>query len=469
MIDNFAGRNVLVMGLGVNDGGVGVARYLVDQGAQVRVTDMQNEDRLEAPLSALAELPIQYTLGRHERTDFEWAEIVVRNPAVPRESTWLALARELGAQIEMEMTLFFRACRAPIVGITGTKGKTTTTTMLGTLLQQRWPAARIAGNMGRSAVLELENLQHDVPVAIELSSFQIEGLAEQRLAPRVSVFTNIDKDHLDRYRSFDDYAATKASLALIQSAEDWCIFHRDDPELTHRLAGTPARVVTFGEGSDDCERSFWIERERFVGRWGEQSLDFGDVSLMRLPGRHQRLNALAAIAAATAVGVPAENIRAGIAEFSVVAGRMETIRVVDGVEFVNDTTATAPLAAIAALESYRGRPVVLITGGSDKGIDFGDLLRHIAGNVSSVVLLSGTVTERIQPTLESVVPGCVFGPFDTMAAAVKQASDVAEQGGVVLLSPGFASFGMFQNEFDRGRRFRRAVEDLERERSESSS
>ncbi|HEX5164493.1 MAG TPA: Mur ligase family protein, partial [Thermomicrobiales bacterium] len=203
------GQRVLLMGLGNRQGGLGVARYLVDAGADVRVTDLREGDALSATLDDLAGLPIAYTLGRHEEDDFRWAEVVVRNPAVPRESKWLALARSLGKPIEMEMTLFFRACPAPILGVTGTKGKTTTTTLLAAMLRERWPDAVLAGNMAVSALGQLPSIRPDTPVALELSSFQLEALDEQCLSPHVAVITNISPDHLDRYESFDDYAWVK--------------------------------------------------------------------------------------------------------------------------------------------------------------------------------------------------------------------------------------------------------------------
>lgn len=451
------GRRVLVVGLGVNQGGAGVARYLVEQGAEVRVTDMLPAERLRESLDALADLPISYTLGGHDGADLDWAELVVRNPAVPRESAFLAAARRRGIPVEMEMTLFFRACPAPIVGVTGTKGKTTTATVAATLLRERWPDARLAGNMGRSAVLELSSLDAVTPVVIELSSFQLEGLDEQGLAPQIAVITNIAEDHLDRYASLDDYARTKAAIARHQRPDDWLIYNRDDPMLARLLADAPGHAATFGVADPGEDFALWIDAERFAARWGGELVDLGPVATLQLPGEHARLNALAAAGAALAAGLPAEKIRAGLQRVTPIADRLETVAVVDGVEFVNDTTATVPVAAIAALRAYPGRQLVVISGGSEKHVDLGALAAELAGRAAAVVLLDGAATPQLQRLLAEAGHGRVIGPLTSMAAAVQAAAAEAVEGGVVLLSPGCASFGMFRNEFDRGRQFREAV------------
>lgn len=460
-MNELRGKNVLVLGLGVNQGGVGVARYLVEQGANVRVTDMQPEERLAGSLAALAGLQIEYTLGGHDAADIQWSDIVVRNPAVPRDSRWLQLARESGARIEMEMTLFFRACPAPIIGVTGTKGKTTTASMIATMLRRRWPDARLAGNMGRSAVLELASLDAGIPVVIELSSFQVEGLDEQGLSPHIAVITNLAEDHLDRYQSFDDYARTKAALASYQRSSDWLIFNRDDPRLPPLLEGMPGQPATFGLHDSGGSHATWIADERFRGRWDGSLLDFGSVNALRLTGDHARLNGLAAIAAAMAAVVPEDSIREGLAEASPVPDRLESLGSVEGVEYVNDTTATIPVAAIAALRSYAGRPLVVLAGGSEKHISMDAFASELASHASAVVLLDGSATPGLQQTLVGAGHEAIYGPFTSMSGAVGQAAALAEPGGVVLLSPGCASFGMFQNEFDRGRQFREAVRMLQ--------
>ena len=226
------GKRATLVGLGTRAGGVGVARYLASEGAEVTVTDLRPPEALAEPLAALAGLPIRFVLGGHEEEDFtpERADLIVRNPGVPRRAPMLELARSHGLPVEMEMSLFFRACPAPIVGITGTKGKTTVSTLTGELLRSAFPDLVVAGNMGISALDQLPRLHHDVPVVIELSSWQLEALIEHGLSPHVAVLTMIAEDHLNTYDGFADYAATKRGITRHQRAGDWLVVNRDDPE-----------------------------------------------------------------------------------------------------------------------------------------------------------------------------------------------------------------------------------------------
>ena len=459
-MSDIRGKNALVLGLGVNQGGVGVARYLVEQGAHVRVTDMQDAERLATSIKTLADLPISYTLGGHDKADIDWADIVVRNPGVPQDSSWLRMARDRGTMIEMEMTLFFRACPSPIIGVTGTKGKTTTATIIGTILQEQWPDARIAGNMGRSAVLELSSLDSETPVVLEISSFQIEGLIEQQLSPQVAVITNVSEDHLDRYPSFEDYAQVKSDLAKFQTQDDWLVYPADDEALVERVAGMAGQPVRIAVDDPGGPCAFWIEDGRFVGRWRGNPVEFGSVDRLALSGKHAQLNALAAIAAAMAVDVPPQVIMRALAAVAPVRDRLEPVATIDGIEFVNDTTATVPVAAIAALQAFDGRRLVVIAGGSEKHLSFDELTSEIARRAEAVVLLCGDATSRLGGLLKAKSQLPIHGPFGSMTEAVEQAAAISPAGGVVLLSPGCASFGMFQNEFDRGRQFREAVNSL---------
>lgn len=247
------GKRVLVMGLGTRSGGLGVTRWLVEQGAEVTVTDLRSAEELRPSLEALRGLPVRFVLGEHRREDFEEAEIVVRNPAVPRESPWLALARAAGARIEMEMTLFFRVCPAPIIGVTGTKGKTTTATLCATILRQWKPETVLAGNLGRSAFELLPAIGPETPVVLELSSWQLEGLDEQRMSPHIAVLTTISPDHLDRYPTFEAYVDAKRAIARHQRPGDWFVVNRDDPVAWSCRDTGIGRVIAFGQDDGESE------------------------------------------------------------------------------------------------------------------------------------------------------------------------------------------------------------------------
>ncbi|HEX7101477.1 MAG TPA: Mur ligase family protein, partial [Nitrolancea sp.] len=228
MDSDLTGKRALVMGIGTRQGGLGVTRYLLDAGADVTVTDLRDVDSLTDTLRQLDGLPVRFVLGEHRREDFERADLVVRNPGVPHDSPWLQIARDAGASIEMEMTLFFRACPAPIIGITGTKGKTTTSTLCAAILENLRDDTVLAGNMGRSSLARLPQITPETPVVIELSSWQLEGLGEHRLSPQIAVFTNLSPDHLNRYASMDDYLDAKLNIARYQQPNDWFVVNKDD-------------------------------------------------------------------------------------------------------------------------------------------------------------------------------------------------------------------------------------------------
>lgn len=455
----YAGKRALVMGLGIHGGGLGVARFLATHGADVTVTDLRPADQLAAPLAALADLPIRYILGEHRVADFADTDLVVRNPAVPRESPLLAAARAAGVPVEMEMSLFFRHCPAPIIGITGTKGKTTTTSLCAAMLATWRPETVLAGNMGISALEQLDAIAPETPVVIELSSWQLEGLADYGLSPQIAVATNLSPDHLNRYATMDDYAEAKRGIVRGQGAADIAILNRDDPAIWGFRAATAARVLPFGR-DDAGGDGAWLDGDRLCWRFGGADYAVARARL-RLPGEHNATNALAAGLAALARGAPFAAIEAALAEFAGVKDRLESLGEIGGVEYINDTTATAPAAAAAALRAM-AKPTVLIAGGAEKQTDFADFAAVAARIPKAIVLLAGDSFDRLTRALldAGLDPARLHGPAGSMDEAVAQAHALAAPGDVVLLSPACASFGMFRNEFHRGDMFRAAVAQL---------
>lgn len=446
------------MGLGTRAGGVGVARYLAEAGAVVTVTDMRPEAELAASVGELDGLPIRFVLGRHDDADFTkaGADVVVRNPGVRRTSHYLQLARDSGVRVEMEMSLFLRACPAPTIGITGTKGKTTTATLCAELLCAWDQRTVLAGNMGISAVAHLAEIGPATPVVLELSSWQLEALAEHRLAPTIAVLTNISADHLDAYDGFDDYADTKRSIASHVSPDGWLVVNADDPEAFRAANQTLACVVPFGMGDRDAPKGMWVEGDELVWHWQGRVARFRVPSRLPYLGDHQKSNAAAAAAAALLRGAPDEAVQTGLDRFGGVSNRMEVVAEIDGVTFINDSAATAPAAAMANLRGLAGHRVHLITGGHDKQADLTELADLFAAEAASIHLLRGTATPPLAALLEA--RGRSAGPgHESMADAVRAAAREASPGEIVLLSPGVASFGLFRDEFDRGQRFRDAV------------
>ncbi|MCS6880610.1 MAG: UDP-N-acetylmuramoyl-L-alanine--D-glutamate ligase [Oscillochloridaceae bacterium] len=490
MID-LRGKRVLVMGLGVHGGGLGVAQWLLRQGAAITVTDLASPEALAAPLALLNAAAarigasVTYALGEHRAEDFTSHDLIVANPAVRPDSPWLALARAAGTPVETEMTLFFRACRGPILGVTGTKGKTTTALLLAAMLREDFPDTVAAGNMRVSALAALDNIGPATPVVLELSSFQLERLGAAGLSPPYALVTNLSPDHLNWHGSMEAYAAAKRQIywhqtadgvVALNGADDASVEYFPPPDPGGRLiqvcAGPawsgaacryprssrrPAATVVLRD-----DQVIWDDPD---GAFGPPSPPGGEALFardeVRLPGAHNLANAMMAAALARAFGVAAASLRAALRGFGGVEHRLELVRELDGVRYVNDTTATNPAAALAALETI-APPVVLIAGGADKQLEFAALGAAIARRVRALVLLEGSATPRLLEAVRAAAsdPPLIAGPYDDFATAIQTARSLAAPGDTVLLSPGCASFGMFRNEFHRGEEFRRLVGEL---------
>jgi UDP-N-acetylmuramoylalanine--D-glutamate ligase len=451
------GRRVLVMGLGLLGGGVAAARYAVEQGAaEVVATDLRSAEVLAPSLEKLAGLPIRYVLGRHDEADFTSVDVVVRNPGVPRGSPYLALAAQAGARVEMELAWFFRACRGRIAGITGTRGKTTTTALLHHILTHAGLDPLLGGNLGGIETLSLlPAITPERWVVLELGNFMLEGLHTVRRSPQVAIFTNLLPDHLNAYTSMEEYGEAKASIFRYQQSGDVALFNADNDYTRRYAEQAPAASV-------------WLySPERAVAWRRDQPQDarsFAYADAIRLRGAHNWGNVQAAALAAELIGVDAARIRAAVASFVGVPHRLEVVRVLDGVTYVNDSASTAPVAGLAALRSFE-EPLVLICGGNSKNLDFSELAQEVAARAKAVVLLKGNATEPFAEAVRAAArelgrPDPTHGPFDALAHAVAEARALAAPGDVVLLSPGFTSFGMFLNEFDRGNQYRELVQAL---------
>jgi UDP-N-acetylmuramoylalanine--D-glutamate ligase len=453
------GKKVLVVGLGRRGGGVGVARWAAGQGAEVVVTDLGGAEELAEPVAALDGLPIEFVLGGHDGVDLGWADLVIRNPAVPAKSPLLVRARDLGKPIAMEMGLFLESTEGRALGITGSKGKTTTSYALRHLLDGSFPRVTLAGNMGISA-LDQRPLAANELAVLEISSFQAEGIADSRVAPEVFVVTNLLEDHLDRYRTVDQYHEAKVAVLDHQDRSSWAILpsrFQDRAKLEGRVRGRCAYFEAAGEPIPPGADGVFSSAGRLRARWGGDELELVPLDDLPLAGEHNVSNIGAAVGAALAVGVSAEAIRDRLRSLPVLDDRQELVATVDGVEYVNDSAATMPAATAASIRTYAGRDIVLIAGGTSKNLEPEPLASPVAELAREVVLLQGDATEGIRSAIRSRGHDRQLGPFDSMEAALEAARLVAHPGSVVLLAPGATSFGMFEDEFDRGAKFRDAV------------
>lgn len=448
---DWKGKKVLIMGLGLQGRGIGDAKVFYQAGAHVTVTDLKSEDNLKPALEKLRGFEINYVLGRHREKDFKSHDIVLRNPDVPKSSPFLKIASEAGVPVKMDSSLFAKYCPLPIIGITGTRGKTTTTMMIYKVLQKLWKGrVFLGGNIPGKATLELLKEVQNGIVVLELSSWELQGWRDEKISPHISVFTNFYQDHLNRYTSMDEYFNDKLAVAEYQNSKDWLIAGQGVKLPVDRLK---ARVIRFSGA--DLPGNFRL----------------------RIPGDHNRDNAVAALKIAGILGLKDGMALEILNRFTGVPYRLETIAMIDGVEYINDTTSTTPAAGIAALRAMT-KPVILIAGGSSKKLDLKPLAEEIVrgwknNKVKQVILLKGEGTEELIVYLkarevsqtspmktkvcETKQDGLIDEVYDDFEAAVTRARNLAQPGDVVLLSPGCASFSMFKNEFDRGEQFNQII------------
>ena len=459
--EDLAGRRALVLGLARS--GVALARMLTDAGARVTVYDRRPEAELGEAVRELAGRPVEFALGAPPETGERLvrdAELIFTSPSVssrfPTTEEWLreALRRaEAGVPVISEVDLFLRLTRARTLGVTGTKGKTTTSALIGAILSVAGIPHVVGGNIGRPLVELVDELSERDWAVVELSELQLPTLSR---GVDIAVYTNILADHLDRHGSVEAYQAVKAQLAELAAPGAHVVLNRDDPvsrALGERLPGSVAlHWYTLDGAAGDPSVDAWLE-----GGWRlvHREAPVITVDLVPLPGRHMLANALAAITASALAGAnPAEAFE-GIRTFGGVPHRLETVRDVGGVRYVNDSQATIPAAAEAALRAFDS-PIVLIAGGRAKGLDYAALADAAAECCRAAVLIGETAGDLAQ-AMGRRVPMLRAA---SMEEAVRRAAELAEPGDVVLLAPAAASFDMFVDYAARGDAFRAAVEAL---------
>ena len=468
-----AGRRVLVVGAALS--GVAAARFLRAHGAHVTLSDRRPAEELPEARQLARELGVKLETGGHTKRTFLEQDLVVVSPGVPTELAELAETRAAGIPVIGEMELASRFLRGRIVAITGSNGKTTTTTLLGNILETAGFTVQVGGNIGRPLSSLVETSRPESVHVVEVSSFQLETIDQFR--PALSVVLNVTPDHLDRHRSFESYAEAKARIFLNQTEEDFAVLNADDACCRSYAARTRARVGWFSR-THTVEAGAFVEEGDvvFSGTSGvsppgrsvhPQSETEGKdappappytlfgVDEIPLKGAHNVENVLAAVCAATLLGADPRMIRAGVRAFRAVEHRLEYVATINGVEFYNDSKATNVDATIKALEAFPGRLWVIL-GGLDKGSDY-TLLQPLMAEKAQCALLIGAAADKIALQLGEAVPLVRAG---TMEAAVPEAARRARPRDVVLLAPACASFDQFENYEHRGRVFKQLVEKL---------
>jgi UDP-N-acetylmuramoylalanine--D-glutamate ligase len=455
-LDDLRDRNVAVLGLARS--GAAAARMLADAGAVVTVYDRRPADELADAVSSLGDRPVRLALAvdaAEARALLAASDLVVTSPSIsarfPTTDPWLrealVKAEAEGAELVSEVELFLRLTRARVLAVTGTKGKTTTTALVGAILEAGGVPHAVGGNIGTPLVERVAELGSDDWAVLELSELQLPTISR---GAEIAVYTNIAADHLDRHASLDAYRAVKARLAELTARSGRVVLNADDPGCRELGARLPAASIAwYGlEAAEPwlsaCLSDGWLEVR------GERVMPATEVPI---PGRHLLADVLAAVLAASLVGVAPAAIAGGVRRFAGVPHRLEELGERDGVRYVNDSQATIPLAAIAALDAYAPARVVLIAGGQGKGLDYAAFAHAIAGHCRGAVLIGETAAE-LERLIGERVP---VRRAATMDEAVKVAGDLARPGDVVLLSPAAASFDMFADYAARGDAFSAAV------------
>ena len=436
--------------MGLAKTGVASARFLAQQGARVTATDMRDETALTGVLAELSGLDIRFVLGRHDQADFTATDLVVVSPGVPQEHPLLRKATEAGVAVVSEIELAGRFITAPLVAITGTNGKTTTTTLVGELFSANGFSTSVGGNIG-DPLIDLPASGEQVErVAAEISSFQLEWISEFR--PKVAALLNITEDHLDRYQSYQDYINAKLRIFENQTADDYAVVNRDDALVWQAAQSLKAQLFPFSRKQELAEGIFWREGE-LVYRHKGQELHFPTADF-KLQGVHNLENIMAALACTLLLGCQYDPSLELLNHFEALHHRMEFVREVVGVRYFEDSKATNVGSVAKALESFEN--ITLIAGGKDKGGSYAPLAELVQQRVRHLVLI-GEATERMEQELGNYT---ATHKAKTLEEAVQLSAGLTAPGGVVLLSPACSSFDMFKDYEERAQRFIAAVKEL---------
>ncbi|MEX0935041.1 MAG: UDP-N-acetylmuramoyl-L-alanine--D-glutamate ligase [Candidatus Paceibacterota bacterium] len=440
----FRDKKITVMGLGLLGRGVAVTKFLAEAGADLLVTDLKDKKELKPSLDKLKKYKnIEYVLGRHRLGDFEHRDMIIKAAGVPIGSKYIERAKENNIPVEMDASLFAKIVKgrteaeAPdvtLIGVTGTRGKSTVTHLIHHMLEvdrkekkQRSQFTHLAGNVRDTATLPLlDKIRDDDRVVIELDSWQLQGFGDAEISPDLSVFTNFLPDHLNYYGNMRSYFMDKAHIFRYQVDGNYIVVGQSAYEA----------IQKYYQG--EIHGTMALARENRVPYDWE----------LWAPGIHMRQNVALAMQVGEIMDLESDVIRRAAESFRGVEGRMEYVKLVRGAEVYNDNNATSPEATIAALKSFPERNVVLITGGTDKNLDYSKLTDQINEKVKRLILIPGTATDKIRKNLR-----ISSSEHDSLEEAFEQAVDAASSGDVILFSPASSSFGLFTNEYERNDQF----------------
>lgn len=443
------GKRALVVGLGKS--GVASALFMKAHGARVTVSDTKSGDELRNEIPVLLDHGITVETGGHGDRTFRGQDLIVVSPGVPVDAPPLVQARSLGETVIGEIELAARFLPGPVIAITGSNGKTTTTTLAGEIMAAAGFPVLVGGNIGTPAISLAERAKSDTVIVLEVSSFQLETI--QTFRPKVAVVLNVTPDHLDRHRTFEIYVDAKARIFENQRESDFAVLNADDLTCVAMAKRTKAQVFWFSR-QKEVDHGAWVRDGNILFRDGAGQREILQVSEIPLKGAHNLENVLAAVCAGALMGCAPDKIRQAVHDFKAVEHRLEFVATIGGVDYYNDSKATNVDATIKALESFPAN-IHLILGGKDKGSDY-TVLNHLIRQRVKRIYTIGAAAAKI----ESQVKGAEVVHAETLENAIRKAYAVAKSGDVVLLAPACASFDQFKNYEHRGKVFKEIVRGL---------
>jgi UDP-N-acetylmuramoylalanine--D-glutamate ligase len=444
---DLTGERIVVVGMATT--GMAAAEFLAQQGATVTVSEIKTEGELGTAPELLRSLGVKVELGKHVLETFLSGDLIVLSPGVNPTIFPLEKARDKGIPIVSEVELASWFLSPPLIAVTGTNGKSTTTAFIGHILSSWGKRAFVGGNIGIPLTTYLLHGEEADYIVAEISSFQLEGISSFR--PWISLLLNLGEDHLDRHPTLASYAAVKARIFLNQRPKDWAVVNTDDATAKALCSQIRAQILPFGRDKSE-ERGVWLEdKDTIVYRkkGGEEKFSLERV---QLKGMHNRENIMAAVGAAAVCGVPTGVIQEALISFQGLEHRLEQVGVWRGVSFYNDSKATNVASAITALQSLEG-PIILLAGGRDKGGDYAPMREILKKRVKALILM-GEAKEKMRKAFQDLVPVHLV---DDMEEGVRVAWRLAQDGDAILLSPACSSFDMYQDYRERGRIFKESV------------
>ena len=445
------------MGLGLIGGGVETVKWLVKEGAKVLVTDLKTKKELKHSLEKLKKLPVKYHLGKHFASDFKRPDLIIKNPGVSNNSPFLKIAKKNKIPIETDISLFFKLYQGQIIGITGTKGKSTTASLIYEILKSAGLPVKIGGNIGQSPLkyLNVKMLKRfNVIMVLELSSWQLESLAQDKISPKIAVITNIYPDHLNRYKNLSEYIEAKKNIFKYQKPDDFVILNYDCQILRKLIKKISGRLILFSQKSIPPIRAnsgvvVFVKKDKIFLKNIKQKQKICSLKNIKLLGRHNLENILAAVAIASLYQIKPKIISQVLEKFSGLSNRLELIKIVKNIKYYNDTAATTPEATIAALKALTNnkthtldKKIILLAGGADKKLKFKKLAKIIRKKCRAVILFTGTASPKLKKQL-SIINYHPIYEVGSMKEAVEKAKNLARPREIILLSPACASFGLF--------------------------